>query len=124
MRAASLVGKAGLKAAMGAGAQAGIVEGAAGALLSDALTLPDLAARGEEVSFVDVMLDTAFGASLGGGLGALGGGIGGYLGKRRAQAQALLAERALLRHAELLREADAREKAVVGRDDGVRRAGQ
>lgn len=113
VRAASLVGKAGLKAAMGAGAQAGIVEGAAGALLSDALTLPDLAARGEEVSFVDVMLDTAFGASLGGGLGALGGGIGGYLGKRRAQAQALLAERALLRHAELLREADAREKAAL-----------
>lgn len=113
VRAASLVGKAGLKAAIGAGAQAGIVEGAAGALLSDALTLPDLAARGEEVSFVDVMLDTAFGASLGGGLGALGGGIGGYLGKRRAQAQALLAERALLRHAELLREADAREKAAL-----------
>lgn len=113
VRAASLVGKAGLKAAIGAGAQAGIVEGAAGALLSDALTLPDLAARGEEVSFVDVMLDTTFGASLGGGLGALGGGIGGYLGKRRAQAQALLAERALLRHAELLREADAREKAAL-----------
>lgn len=113
VRAASLVGKAGLKAAIGAGAQAGIVEGAAGALLSDALTLPDLAARGEEVSFVDVMLDTAFGASLGGGLGALGGGIGGYLGKRRAQAQALLAEQALLRHAELLREADAREKAAL-----------
>ena len=113
VRAASLVGKAGLKAAIGAGAKAGIAEGAAGALLSDALTLPDLAARGEEVSFVDVMLDTAFGASLGGGLGALGGGIGGYLGKRRAQAQALLAERALLRHAELLREADAREKAAL-----------
>lgn len=113
VRAASLVGKAGLKAAIGAGAKAGIVEGAAGALLSDALTLPDLAARGEDVGFVDVMLDTAFGASLGGGLGALGGGIGGYLGKRRAQAQALLAERALLRHAELLREADAREKAAL-----------
>ena len=113
VRAASLAGKAGLKAAIGAGAKAGIVEGASGALLSDALTLPDLAARGEEVSFVDVMLDTAFGASLGGGLGALGGGIGGYLGKRRAQAQALLAERALLRHAELLREADAREKAAL-----------
>ena len=113
VRAASLVGKAGLKAAIGTGAKVGIVEGAAGALLSDALTLPDLAARGEDVGFVDVMLDTAFGASLGGGLGALGGGIGGYLGKRRAQAQALLAERALLRHAELLREADAREKAAL-----------
>ena len=113
VRAASLLGKAGLKAAIGAGAKAGIVEGAAGALLSDALTLPDLAARGEDVGFVDVMLDTAFGASLGGGLGALGGGIGGYLGKRRAQAQALLAERALLRHAELLREADVREKAAL-----------
>lgn len=113
VRAASLLGKAGLKAAIGAGAKAGIVEGAAGALLSDALTLPDLAARGEDVSFVDVMLDTTFGASLGGGLGALGGGIGGYLGKRRAQAQALLAERALLRHAELLREADVREKAAL-----------
>lgn len=113
VRAASLLGNAGLKAAIGAGAKAGIVEGAAGALLSDALTLPDLAARGEDVGFVDVMLDTAFGASLGGGLGALGGGIGGYLGKRRAQAQALLAERALLRHAELLREADVREKAAL-----------
>lgn len=113
VRAASLLGKAGLKAAIGAGAKAGIVEGAAGALLSDALTLPDLAARGEDVGFVDVMLDTAFGASLGGGLGALGGGIGGYLGKRRAQAQELLAERALLRHAELLREADVREKAAL-----------
>lgn len=113
VRAASLLGKAGLKAAIGAGAKAGIVEGAAGSLLSDALTLPDLAARGEDVGFVDVMLDTAFGASLGGGLGALGGGIGGYLGKRRAQAQALLAERALLRHAELLREVDVREKAAL-----------
>lgn len=113
-----------MKAAIGAGAKAGIVEGAAGALLSDALTLPDLAARGEDVGFVDVMLDTAFGASLGGGLGALGGGIGGYLGKRRAQAQALLAERALLRHAELLREADVTGKSGFGRDDGVRRAGQ
>ena len=111
MRAASLAGKTGLKAAVKAGAKAGVVEGAAGAALSDAIVFPDLRARGEDLGFLDFLLDTAFGATLGGGLGALGGGIHGYLGNRRIEAQDRLARRARLRHEELLREADEREKA-------------
>lgn len=110
MNAAAQAGKAGIRAAAKAGAKAGVVEGAAGAALSDAIVFPDLRARGEDLGFVDFLLDTAFGGALGAGLGVLGGGLHGYMGKRRAEAQALLAERALFRHAELLRKTDARKK--------------
>ncbi|MGE9985366.1 hypothetical protein, partial [Desulfovibrio sp. SGI.169] len=111
MHAASIAGKTGIKTAVKSGAKAGVVEGAAGAALSDAIVFPDLRARGEDLGFTDFLLDMAFGAALGGGLGALGGGIHGYLGNRRIEAQDRLARQARLRHEELLREADEREKA-------------
>ncbi|MBQ3059537.1 MAG: hypothetical protein IJD16_04380 [Desulfovibrio sp.] len=101
-RATSMAGKAAANMtraqAIAAGARAGIntgvIEGAAGAALADAIVLPDLAARGEDVGFVDLMLDVVFGGVLGGGLGALGGGVAGYMGKRRADTLAGLEARA------------------------------
>ncbi len=55
-------------------------EGAAGAGLADALILPDLAERGEDVGWQDAANDILFGALIGG----LAGGIGKKLEDRRA----------------------------------------
>ena len=85
-RAAGSTGKAVL-----AGARAGAVEGAAATAVSDALVLPDLASRGEDVGYRDALLDTAFGAVLGGALGGLGGGASAWMRSRREGADLLRA---------------------------------
>ena len=59
-RAATLGG------AMRAGAKAGAAEGALFTAVADAIVLPDLATRGEDVEFADFALDTIAGALLGG----------------------------------------------------------
>lgn len=72
----------GMKAAsLGGSALKGMIEGAVGTAVVDALVLPDLISKGEDLGFADALLDIAFGAALGAGLG----GIGGYVGKRRRE---------------------------------------
>ncbi len=67
----------GMKAASaGRGALRGMIEGAAGTAVVDAVVLPDLISKGEDLGFADALLDIIFGAALGGALG----GIGGYVG--------------------------------------------
>ena len=68
-RAATLGG------AMRAGAKAGAAEGALFTAVADAIVLPDLATRGEDVEFADFALDTIAGALLGGVFGAAGGAL-------------------------------------------------
>ena len=68
-RAATLGG------AMRAGAKAGAAEGALFSAVADAIVLPDLATRGEDVEFADFALDTIAGALLGGVFGAAGGAL-------------------------------------------------
>ena len=79
--------KSGLGAATRAGAfagmKAGAIEGAVGNAVVDTMVLPDLAARGEDVGFTDLMLDTVFGAVIGAGLGSAGGALSGYVGGKR-----------------------------------------
>jgi len=79
--------KSGLGAATRAGAfagmKAGAIEGAVGNAVVDTMVLPDLAARGEDVGFTDLMLDTVFGAIIGAGLGSAGGALSGYVGGKR-----------------------------------------
>ncbi|MBD5417080.1 MAG: hypothetical protein HDR50_05355 [Desulfovibrio sp.] len=82
LRAAAGAGAA-AKAGAIAGMKAGIVEGALGNALADAIVLPDLAARGEDVGFTDLMLDTIFGAIIGAGMGSAGGALAGYVGAKR-----------------------------------------
>lgn len=67
-RTAGSLGKAVL-----AGARAGAVEGAAATALADAVVLPDLASRGEDVGFADLALDVLAGGVLGSVFGAGGG---------------------------------------------------
>lgn len=69
-RAAGSLGKAAL-----AGARAGAVEGAAATALADAVVLPDLASRGEDVGFADLALDVLAGGVLGSVFGAGGGAL-------------------------------------------------
>jgi hypothetical protein len=65
------------------------LEGMAGAAVSDALILPDLARRGEDVGWEDAANDILFGALLGGAAG----GVGHALERRRARQRATLPER-------------------------------
>lgn len=69
-RTAGSLGKAVL-----AGARAGAVEGAAATALVDAVVLPDLASRGEDVGFADLALDVLAGGVLGSVIGAGGGAL-------------------------------------------------
>ncbi|HJA78945.1 MAG TPA: hypothetical protein H9784_05155 [Candidatus Desulfovibrio intestinavium] len=69
-RTADSLGKAVL-----AGARAGAVEGAAATALADAVVLPDLASRGEDVDFADLALDVLAGGVLGSVFGAGGGAL-------------------------------------------------
>lgn len=69
-RTAGSLGKAVL-----AGARAGAVEGAAAMALADAVVLPDLASRGEDVDFADLALDVLAGGVLGSVFGAGGGAL-------------------------------------------------
>ncbi|MDE7064735.1 MAG: hypothetical protein K2O70_04605, partial [Desulfovibrionaceae bacterium] len=80
----------GMKAASaGRGALRGMIEGAAGTAVVDAVVLPDLISKGEDLGFADALLDIIFGAALGGALG----GIGGYVGtRRRAGVERMLRE--------------------------------
>lgn len=82
LRAAAGAGAA-AKAGAIAGMKAGVIEGALGNALADAIVLPDLAARGEDVGFTDLMLDTVFGAIIGAGMGSAGGALAGYVGAKR-----------------------------------------
>ena len=54
----------------------GMLEGAAGTALADAIVLPTLAERGEDVGFIDAAFDIAFGGIIGGGMGLVGNAIG------------------------------------------------
>lgn len=73
----------GLKvASASSGALRGLAEGAVGTAVADALVLPDLYNKGEDVGFADALLDIGFGAVLGAGFG----GLGGWLGQRRRAA--------------------------------------
>lgn len=83
LNAAKIGAQAGITAAIKAGAKAGAINGMAGNALVDAIAIPDLRARGEDLGLTDFLLDTAFGAVLGTGLGGLGGGLSGYMGARR-----------------------------------------
>ena len=65
-RGAGTVGRALLT-----GAKTGAVEGVASTALVDALVLPDLASRGEDVGFTDLALDTLAGGVLGSGAGKM-----------------------------------------------------
>ena len=76
-RAATLGG------AMRAGAKAGAAEGALFSAVADAIVLPDLATRGEDVEFADFALDTIAGALLGGVFGAAGGALARHRALRR-----------------------------------------
>ncbi|MDR2056106.1 MAG: hypothetical protein LBQ10_09610 [Desulfovibrio sp.] len=77
------------RAAVMAGVKAGAVEGVLSNLAVDALVLPSLKARGDDITFADYALDGVFGAALGG----IFGGAGGWLGRRRADRAALDAAR-------------------------------
>jgi hypothetical protein len=59
------------------------LEGAAGTALADAVVLPDLANRGEDVGWADAANDIAFGAVIGAGMGAAGKVLGDRLEARR-----------------------------------------
>ncbi len=89
-RGAGTVGRALLT-----GAKTGAVEGVASTALVDALVLPDLASRGEDVGFTDLALDTLAGGVLGSVFGAAGG-----LLARRAALRAGTADAASVRPAE------------------------
>lgn len=89
-RGAGTVGRALLT-----GAKTGAVEGVASTALVDALVLPDLASRGEDVGFTDLALDTLAGGVLGSVFGAAGG-----LLARRAALRAGLSDAAPVRPAE------------------------
>ena len=67
--AAAGSGAATLGRALLRGAKAGAVNGAVSTAVSDALVLPDLASRGEDADFVDLLLDTLAGCFLGGVFG-------------------------------------------------------
>ena len=67
--AAAGSGAATLGRALLRGAKAGAVNGAVSTTVSDALVLPDLASRGEDADFVDLLLDTLAGCFLGGVFG-------------------------------------------------------
>ena len=67
--AAAGSGAATLGRALLRGAKAGAVNGAVSTAVSDALVLPDLASRGEDADFVDLLLDTLAGGFLGGVFG-------------------------------------------------------
>ena len=67
--AAAGSGAATLGRALLRGAKAGAVNGAVSTAVSDALVLPDLASRGEDADFVDLLLDTLAGGVLGGVFG-------------------------------------------------------
>ena len=69
-RGAGTVGRALLT-----GAKTGAVEGVASTALVDALVLPDLASRGEDVGFTDLALDVLAGGVLGSVFGAGGGAL-------------------------------------------------
>ena len=71
------------------GAKAGAVNGAASTAVSDALVLPDLASRGEDADFVDLLLDTLAGGFLGGVFGTIGGAFGRHAAQRRKRAKAV-----------------------------------
>ena len=89
-RGAGTVGRALLT-----GAKTGAVEGVASTALVDALVLPDLASRGEDVGFADLALDVLAGGVLGSVFGAAGG-----LLARRAALRAGLSDAAPVRPAE------------------------
>ena len=71
------------------GAKAGAVNGAVSTAVSDALVLPDLASRGEDADFVDLLLDTLAGCFLGGVFGTIGGAFGRHAAQRRKRAKAV-----------------------------------
>ena len=89
-RGAGTVGRALLT-----GAKTGAVEGVASTALVDALVLPDLASRGEDVGFADLALDVLAGGVLGSVFGAGGGALA-----RRAALRAGLSDAAPVRLAE------------------------
>ena len=78
-------GKNAILAGVAQGMKTGAVEGAVGGAVASAFTLPDLASKGEDVGFSDLLLTTAMGGILGSVFGAMGGGIAGYRGTRAAR---------------------------------------
>ncbi len=74
--------------ALWAGARSGVVNGAASAALVDGLILPDLASRGEDVAFSELVLDTLAGGVLGLVFGAAGGLFAHRAARRRGTADA------------------------------------
>ena len=87
--AAAGSGAATLGRALLRGAKAGAVNGAVSTAVSDALVLPDLASRGEDADFVDLLLDTLAGGFLGGVFGTIGGAFGRHAAQRRKRAKAV-----------------------------------
>ncbi len=69
------------------------LEGLAGTAVSDALILPDLARRGEDVGWEDAANDILFGALLGGAMGGLGHTLELRKARRQARQQATMPER-------------------------------
>ena len=87
--AAAGSGAATLGRALLRGAKAGAVNGAVSTAVSDALVLPDLASRGEDADFVDLLLDTLAGGFLGGVFGTIGGAFERHAAQRRKRAKAV-----------------------------------
>lgn len=75
----------------------GALEGALGTAAADAIVLPALAERGEDVGFSDALLDITFGALLGGGLHYAGAKLGDEVNKNGKNAFSGTAEIKALR---------------------------
>ena len=80
--AALQTGKSAYGAGLLAGMKTGVVEGTLGGAASMGLTMPDLAAKGEDIGFVDVLHGLSMSAALGSLFGATGGALSAYRGVR------------------------------------------
>ncbi|MBQ9406624.1 MAG: hypothetical protein IJU37_07825, partial [Desulfovibrio sp.] len=110
-------GKSAATAGLVAGLKTGAVEGALGGAASMGLTMPDLAAKGEDIGFADVGHGLIMSAALGSLFGAAGGGLAAYRGARaharlereiaawRASEKAAATEELRNQHASLLERA-------------------
>jgi hypothetical protein len=111
---AAMVGRMGL---IGGRAAGGALDAAIGTVVADAVVLPDLASRGEDVGAEDFALDVALGAVLGSAFGAGSGFLARRAEQRFAREQLATAARAV-RLDGLERQADALEVAIRAVSEG------
>ena len=80
VQAAIPAGRSAYGAGIAAGMKTGAVEGTLGSAASMLMTMPDLASKGEDIGFADVMMGLGMGAALGAAFGGAGGMLSAYRG--------------------------------------------